>query len=74
MPNLHIRNVPDSLHERLRRRAREANCSMNAVVLAAVERELARGEWEEHLAQRPKTELGVAAATLLYEERLALHW
>ncbi|MCY4450271.1 MAG: toxin-antitoxin system HicB family antitoxin [Chloroflexi bacterium] len=69
MPNLQVRNVPDNLHERLRRRARENNCSMSTVVLAAVERELARGEWEEHLSLRPRTELGVEAATLLAEER-----
>ena len=42
---------------------------MSTVVLAAVERELARWEWEEHLSQRPKTALGVEAATLLAEER-----
>lgn len=61
--------MPDSLHERLRRRARENNCSMSTVVLTAVERELARREWEERLSQRPRTELGVEAATLLAEER-----
>ena len=42
---------------------------MSAVVLTAVERELARWEWEEHLSQRPRTELGVEATTLLAEER-----
>ena len=42
---------------------------MSAVVLTAVERELARWEWQEHLAHRPKTDLGVEAATLLVEER-----
>ena len=69
MPNLQVRNIPDALHERLRRRARANNCTMSAVVLTAVERELARWEWQEHLAQRPKTDLGVAAATLLAKER-----
>jgi hypothetical protein len=42
---------------------------MSAVVLTAVERELARWEWQERLAQRPTTDLGVEAATLLAEER-----
>ena len=42
---------------------------MSAVVLNAVERELARWEWRKRLAQRPRTDLGVAAATLLREER-----
>ena len=42
---------------------------MSAVVLTALERELARWEWQEHLAQRPRTDLGVEAAALLAEER-----
>ena len=69
MANLQVRNIPTNIHERLRRRARENNSSMSAVVLTAVERELARWEWEEHLSHRPRTELGVEAATLLAEER-----
>ena len=69
MATLHITNIPDALHERLRRHARKNNRSMSAVVLTAVERELARWEWREHLAQRPKTDLGVEAAALLAEER-----
>ena len=69
MANLQIRNIPDTLHERLRRHARENNCTMRAVALTAVERELARWEWRKRLAQRPKTDLGVEAAELLIEER-----
>ena len=69
MANLQVRNMPDSLHERLRRYARKHDRSMSAVVLTAVERELARWEWQERLAQRPTTDLGPEAATLLEEER-----
>lgn len=69
MPNLQVRNIPEALHERLRRHARENNSTMSTVVLAALERELARWEWRQHLTQRPKTDLGVEAATLLVEER-----
>lgn len=69
MTNLQVRNIPNALHERLRRRARVNNSTMSAVVLTAVERELARWEWQERLAQRPTTDLGVEAATLLAEER-----
>ena len=61
--------MPDDLHERLRRHARENNCTMSAAVLTAVERELAMSEWRKHLAQRTRTDLGVDAATLLAEER-----
>ncbi len=69
MANLQVRNIPDDLHERLRRHARENNCTMSTVVLSAVEREFVRWEWRERLAQRPTTDPGVAAATLLAEER-----
>ena len=69
MVNLHVRNIPDDLYERLRRHARENNCTVSMVVLSAVERELVRWEWRKRLAQRPTTDLGVDAATLLAKER-----
>ena len=69
MANLQVKNIPDELHERLRRHARERNCTISAAVLTAVERELERWEWRARLAQRPRTELGVAAADLLQAER-----
>ena len=69
MANLVIKNTPDTLHERLRDYARENNCTMRAVVLAAIERELEHWEWRKHLAQRPETDLGVEATALLMEER-----
>ena len=69
MANLQVRNIPDELHERLRRHAREHNCTMSAVVLSAVERELVRWEWRDRLAQRPETDLGVDAAALLADAR-----
>ena len=42
---------------------------MSAVALEAIERELTRWEWRKHLAERPATDLGVEAATLIMEER-----
>ena len=69
MVNLLVKNIPEDLHERLRRHARENHCTLSASVLAALERELARWEWRKHLARRPKTSLGVPAAALLLEER-----
>ncbi|MYE47283.1 MAG: toxin-antitoxin system HicB family antitoxin [Chloroflexi bacterium] len=65
MANLQVKNVPDSLHERLRRHAREHNITLGAAVLNAVERELAWAEWRRRLAQRPTTDLGGPAADLL---------
>ena len=69
MPHLQVKNVPDSLHERLRRFARETNRTLSAAVLSAVERELDAWEWRKRLAQRPETDLGVDAATLVAEAR-----
>ena len=42
---------------------------MSAIVLAAIERELARRDWQKHSARRPKTNLDVEASALLMEER-----
>ena len=69
MGNLQVRNVPKSLHDRLRSLAREKNCTMSSVVLAAIEREVERLEFYQRLAQDPPTNLEVDAATLVREER-----
>ena len=69
MRNLQVKNISGSLHQRLRRHARKRRCTITEVVLAAIERELARSEWEERLAKRPVTELGTSAASLLEQER-----
>ena len=69
MAHLQVKNVPNSLHRRLRGFARETNRTLSAAVLAAVERELQAWEWRKRLAERPETELGVDAATLIAEAR-----
>ena len=69
MANLQVKNLPDDLHERLRRHARANNRTISAAVVVAVERELAQADWRERLALRPETDLGVTAAALLAEER-----
>ena len=69
MAHLQVKNVPDSLHDRLCSFARETNRSLSAVVLSAVERELEAWEWRKRLAARPETDLGVEAATLIAEAR-----
>jgi len=69
MARLQVKNVPDSLHDRLRSFARETNRTLSAVVLSAVERELEAWEWRKRLAARLKTDLGVEAATLIAESR-----
>jgi plasmid stability protein len=69
MANLQVKNLPEALHTRLRRYARQRHQTLSDVALAALEREMSRYEWHERLAQRPPTDLGVSAASLLEEER-----
>lgn len=69
MANLQVENIPDTLHRRLRRYAQEHKCTLSDVVLIALESEFARCEWRERLAQRPTTDLGISAASLLEQER-----
>ena len=69
MPYLQVRNVPEDLHARLRRRAREEGCAMSSIVLAGLERELTRREWRGRLVRRAKVDLGIPAADLLARER-----
>ncbi len=58
MANIQVKNVPEELHERLRRHARRNNCTMSAAVLDAIEREIERAEWRERMANRPIVDLG----------------
>ena len=67
--DLLVKNVPPELHERLRRHARAGGRTIGEVVLDAVERELARREWQERFAGRSTTKPGVSAAQLLELER-----
>lgn len=69
MSDLQISNLPDDLHQRLRRSAQRHHRTISDIVQEAIERELDRQEWRERLAQRPVTDLGAAAASLLEEER-----
>lgn len=69
MANLQVKNIPDSLHQRLRRYVRKHDRTLSDFVLEAIKRELARSEWQERLSKRPTTDLGISAATLLEQER-----
>ena len=69
MATLHISNVPDELHERLRRHARKTNGTMRGIVLAAIEKELERSEWRERMANRPVIDPGISAARMIEEAR-----
>lgn len=69
MANLQVKNLPESLHQRLRKLAQTHNRTISDIALEALERETARQEWRERLAQRPATDLGDTAASLLEMER-----
>jgi plasmid stability protein len=69
MANLQIKNLPDALHQRLLDYAQKHHRTISDIALAAIEREMARYDWHEKLSQRPATDLGGSAASLLEQER-----
>jgi plasmid stability protein len=69
MANLQVKNLPEDLHQRLRRYAQQHHRTISDIAQAAIEREMARFEWQERLSQRPAADLGVSAASLLEQER-----
>jgi plasmid stability protein len=69
MANLQVKNLPDLLHQRLRDYAQRHHRTISDITLAALEREMARCDWHEKLSQRPATDLGDSAASLLEQER-----
>ena len=69
MANLQVKNLPEDLHQRLRSYAQKHHRTISDIALEAIEREMARQEWKEKLSQRPATDLGDSAASLLEQER-----
>ena len=69
MANIQVKNIPEKLHNRLRRYAREQDCTLGEIILEAIEREVARREWRKRFSGRPSTQLGSSAAELLEQER-----
>jgi hypothetical protein len=69
MANIQVKNIPEKLHNRLRRYAREQDCTLGEIILEAIERELARREWHKRFSGRPTTRLDNSAAELLEQER-----
>lgn len=70
MANLQVKNIPESLHQQLRRCAKRRKSTLSQVVLEAVKREVARSTFQDQLNKRSPVVLGVPAASLLEEERL----
>jgi len=69
MANIQVKNIPEKLHNRLRRFAREQDCTLSDIVLEAIEREVSRREWHRRFSARPSTQLRNSAAELLEAER-----
>ena len=69
MASLQVRDIPDELHERLRRCARRRNSSMSAIVLRAVERELDWAEWQERWESIPPLDVDLDVVATLDEVR-----
>ncbi len=69
MASIQVKNIPEKLHNQLRRYARQQECTLGEIVLEAIEREVARREWHKRFSTRPATRLVTSAAELLDEER-----
>ena len=65
MANLQVKDLPDELHRKLRRRAKLQGRTLRDLVLEAVRRELDRAEFQERLARREPVDLGRPAARSL---------
>ena len=72
---IQVRNVPDSLHRELSRRAKAAGKTLTVYIEEILEREVARPPREEVLRRirsRAAVDLGRPAAELIREDREAL--
>jgi plasmid stability protein len=69
---IQIRNVPESLHQRLKIRAAEEGISMSQFLLREIERSLERPRRQdvlEAIRNQPKVVLDETPAEVLYKER-----
>jgi hypothetical protein len=69
MANLQVKNIPDSLHRRIQRAAKQKNQTLGEFVMAAVEKELANAAFRARLSARPTTQLPLRASLLLDDAR-----
>ena len=64
-----VENVPDDLHERLRRQASNLNTEMETLTLDALEIAMDRVEFYERMAAKPVKEFSISPSELLARER-----
>jgi len=62
-------NFPKRLHNKLRLYVQKEKTRLSGIVLYAIEREVARRDWQKRFTSRPTTRLRSAAAQLLEQER-----
>jgi hypothetical protein len=68
MANIQVKNVPEKLHNQLRRYARDEDCTIGEIVLEAIARDVTRREWHKRFSRRYSTQLRNSAAHPLEEE------
>lgn len=61
--------MPDELHERLRALAQKQHCSMSAIVIKALKRELEWSQWHELWESTPPLDIDVDVVATLDEVR-----
>jgi len=69
MSNLQVKNLPESIHRRLRAYAKRRGRTVRDVVLDVVTRELDADAFRTRLAKRAPVDLGRPAARALEEAR-----
>ncbi|HYC21798.1 MAG TPA: toxin-antitoxin system HicB family antitoxin [Candidatus Bathyarchaeia archaeon] len=69
MANLQVKNVPESLHRKVRAYAKRRGRTVRDVVLDALVRTVEHAEFTARLAKREPVELGRPAARSLEEVR-----
>jgi hypothetical protein len=69
MANIQVKNIPEKLHNQLRRYAREKGCTLGEIILESIKREVSRREWHKRFSEPPSTHLRSSVAQLLEEER-----
>jgi hypothetical protein len=69
MSNIQVKDVPESLHRKLRAQARRQGRTLRDLILEAVRREVEREEFRLRLLTRRPVDLGRAAAAALGEAR-----
>jgi plasmid stability protein len=72
MANLQIRDLPEDLHDELRRRAEKSSTSVRGYVIELIRRDQAHAspqDWLEEIGSRGRIDLGEPAADLIRAAR-----